>query len=152
MLPDLSHDLFEGFAVDVVSNVIISFIREGLLELHELNNLKLNFDYSESDKGRKPQIIKTKPLNSQSVCEIRTLIRLLPLMIGTLVPHNHSSCNPFIPLEFAQLVKMLCGLKFNNVDLMLSQDKIDILFPKFMDNFPDVSMKPRDIFFTIILL
>ena len=74
-----------------MSNFIISFIREGLFELHELNNLILNFDYSESDKGRKPQTIKTKPLNSQFVCEIRTLIRLLPLTIGTLVPHNHSS-------------------------------------------------------------
>ena len=59
--PDLALDLFEGFAVDVVSNVIISFIREVLFELDELNNLILNFNYSESDKGRKPQIIK-KPL------------------------------------------------------------------------------------------
>ena len=84
--PDLAHNLFEGFAVDI----IISFIREGIFELGELNRLILNFDYSESDKGRKPQIIKTKPLNSlkvkQTACEMWTLIRVLPLMIGTLVP------------------------------------------------------------------
>ena len=61
--PDLAHNLFEGFAVDV----IISFIREGIFELGELNRLILNFDYNESDKGRKPQIIKTKPLNSLKV-------------------------------------------------------------------------------------
>ena len=67
MSPDLAHDLSEGFAVDVVSNVIISFIREGLFELDELNNVIINFDYSESDKGRKPEIIKTKPLNSLKV-------------------------------------------------------------------------------------
>ena len=53
--PVLAQDCLEGFAVDVVSNVIISFSREGLFELNELNNLILNFDYSESDKGRKPQ-------------------------------------------------------------------------------------------------
>ena len=50
----MAHDLFEGFAVDIVSKVIISSIRK---ELFELNNLILNFDYSESDKGRKPQFI-----------------------------------------------------------------------------------------------
>ena len=55
---DLVHDLFEGFAVDVVSNAIISFIREGLFELDELNNLIISFDYSESDKGRKLQFVK----------------------------------------------------------------------------------------------
>ena len=55
MPPDLAHNIFEEFAVEVVSNVIISFIKEGLFELDELNNLILNFDYSESDKGRKPQ-------------------------------------------------------------------------------------------------
>ena len=42
------------------------------------------------------------------------LIRLLPLMIATLVPHNHSTWNLYI--EFAQLVKMLYGLEFNNID------------------------------------
>ena len=41
--PDLAHDLFEGFVVDVVSNVIISFIREGLFELGELNKIITNF-------------------------------------------------------------------------------------------------------------
>ena len=137
--PDLI--LFEGFAVDV----IISFIREGVFELDELNRLILNFDYSESDKGRKPQIVKTKPLNclkvKQTACEMWTLIRLLPLMIRTLVPHNHSSWNLYI--KFAQLVETLCDLEFNHIDLMLLQDKIDIFFPKFLDNFPDVSMKPK---------
>ena len=42
--PDLAHDLLEGFAVVVVSNVIIFFIREGLFKLDELNNIILNFD------------------------------------------------------------------------------------------------------------
>ena len=42
---------------------------------------------------------------------------------------------------------MLCGLEFNYSDLMLLQDKIDIFLPKFMDNFPDVSMKPKGHFF-----
>lgn len=41
---DLAHDLFKKFAVVVVSNVIIFFIREGLFKLDELNNIILSFD------------------------------------------------------------------------------------------------------------
>ena len=93
--PDLVHDLFERIAVNFVSNAIISFIRERLFQLDELKNVILNFNYSETDKERKPQIIKRKPLNSlkvkQIVCKMWRLIRLLPLMIATLVP-------PTIPL------------------------------------------------------
>ena len=65
-------------------------------------------------------------------------------MIGTLAPHNHSYWNLYF--EFAQLVEMLCGLEFNNIDFMLLQDKIDVFFLKFMDNFPNVSMKPKGYF------
>ena len=56
--PDLAHDLFEGFAVDIVSNVIVSFVREGLFDLDGLNEIILNFAYSESDKNHKPQLVK----------------------------------------------------------------------------------------------
>ena len=46
---DLAHDLFEGFVVDFVINVIISLIREVFFESDELNNIILNFDYSENN-------------------------------------------------------------------------------------------------------
>ena len=61
-----------------MSSVIVFFIREGLFDLDGLNEIILNFAYSESDK--KPQLVKVKPLNSlkvkQTACEMRTLIRL----------------------------------------------------------------------------
>ena len=65
--PDLDHDLFERFAGDIVSNVIVSFIHEGLFDLDGLNEIILNFAYSESDKNHKPQLVKVKPLNSLKV-------------------------------------------------------------------------------------
>ena len=72
--PDLTHYLFERFAVDIVSNVIVSFIRESLFDLDGLNEIILNFANSESDKNHKPQLVKVKPLNSlkvkQTACEM----------------------------------------------------------------------------------
>ena len=81
----------------------------------------------------------------QTACKMWKLIRLLPSTIGTTVVHNRSSWNLYT--EFAQLVEMLCGLEFNNNDLMLLQHKFDLFFPKFMGNFPDVSMKPKGLLF-----
>ena len=78
--PDLAHDLFEGFAVDIVSRLIVSFIREGLFDLDGLNEIILNFAHSESGKNHKLQLVKVKPLNSlkvkQTACEMWSLIKL----------------------------------------------------------------------------
>ena len=46
-----------------MSNVIVSFIREGLFDLDGLSEIIFNFAYSESDKNHKPQLVKVKPLN-----------------------------------------------------------------------------------------
>ena len=98
--PDLAHDLSEGFAVDIMSNVIVSFIHEGLFDLDALNQIILNFAYSESDKNHKPQLVKVKPLNSlkvkQTACEMWSLIRLLPLMISSLVPLSNNVWSVYI--------------------------------------------------------
>ena len=70
---DLCHELFEGFAVDVISNIIIAFIKDGFFDLGDCNDIILNFEYFGNDKNNKPQIVKKKPQNSlkvkQSACE-----------------------------------------------------------------------------------
>ena len=65
--PDLCHDLFEGFAVNVISNVIIAFIKDIFFDFDDFNDIILNFEYSGNDKNSKPQVVKRKPLNSLKV-------------------------------------------------------------------------------------
>ena len=115
-----------------MSNVIVSFIREGLFELDGLSEIIFNFAYSESDKNHKPQLVKVKPLNflkvKQTACEIWTLIRLSPLMIGSLIPPGNNVSSVYIKLVL--IVEILWGNEFTNVDLLLMQDKIDTFFPE----------------------
>ena len=91
---DLCHELFEGFAVDVISNVIIAFIKDGFIDVDDFNDIILNFVYSGNNKNNKPQTVKKKPLNSlkvkQTACEMWTLLRLLPLMVGHLIPRGNT--------------------------------------------------------------
>ena len=70
-----------------------------------------------------------------------TLIRLLPLMIGFLIPLGNNFWSVYI--EFVQIVEILCGTEFTNIDLLLLQDIIDTFPPKYMDVFPNVIMKPE---------
>ena len=56
-----------------------------------------------------------------------TLIRLLPLVIGSLIPLGNVW---LVYIGFVKIVEILCGTKFTNIDLLLLQDKIDTFFPK----------------------
>ena len=72
----------------------------------------LNFEHSRNNKS-KPQIKKKKPLNcQQTVCEIRTLLRLLLLMVGHLIPRGNTVWGIYIKL--LQIVEMLCANEFIN--------------------------------------
>ena len=106
----LAHDLFEEFTVDTVSSAIASFIREGLFDLDGLNEIILSFAYRESDKNRKPQLVKVEPLNSlkvkQTAYEMWTLIRILPLTIDSLIPLGNNVWSAYT--EFVQIVEILC--------------------------------------------
>ena len=112
--PDLCHDLFEGFAVDVISNVIIAFIKDGFFYLDDFNYIILKFEYSGNDKNNKLEILKIKPLNSlkvkQTACEMRTLLRFLPLIVGHLIPRGNIILGIYIKL--LQIVEMLCAESF----------------------------------------
>ena len=138
--PDLCHDLFEEFAVDGISNVVIAFIKDSFFDLDDFNDIVLNFEYSGNDKNSKPQIVKKKPLNSlkvkQTACQMWTLLRLLPLMVGHRMPRGNTVWGIYIKL--LQIVEMLCADEFSNSDLLLLQDEIDTFFQNYVDVFQKV--------------
>ena len=143
--PDFCHDLLEGFAVDIISNVTIALIKDGFFDLDDFNDIILNFEYSGNDKNNKPQIVKKKPLNSlrvkQTACEMWTLLRLLPLMMGHLIPRGNTVWSIYIKL--LQIVELLCADEFSNSDLLLLQNEIDTFFQSYADVFQNVCIKPK---------
>ena len=55
--PDLAHDVFEGFAKDIMKNLIAYLIKEKYFTLKFLNERITTFAYCEVDKQNKPQKI-----------------------------------------------------------------------------------------------
>ena len=45
MPPDLFHDLFEGCAVDVISNIVIAYTKDVFFYLDDFNDITLNLEY-----------------------------------------------------------------------------------------------------------
>ena len=69
--PDLAHDLFEGFAVDIVSSVVIRCIKSGYsyLTLESFNDIIHTFSSTDADKSNKLQPVKTiKPIQGKTDC------------------------------------------------------------------------------------
>ena len=46
-------------------------------------------------------------------------------------------------IEFVQILKIICSIEFTNIYFWLLQGKIDTFFPKYMDVFLNVIMKPN---------
>ena len=72
--PDLAHDLFEGVAIDILTNIISELIGTLQLTLAIINSATRNFEYCEIDKQNKLQEFKvispTKFKMKQTVCEM----------------------------------------------------------------------------------
>ena len=148
--PDLAHDLFEGFAVDVVSNVVVYCIRQSFFTLTQLNDAIISFKYSFSDQANKPQPIKERPLSKlkvkQTAVEMWNLLRLLPFIIGHLVPFGDVVWDMYS--SFLDCVDRLSAQSYTNEDLIILDECITQFFTVYCDVFPDQTLRPKAHFLT----
>lgn len=95
--PDIMHNILERVGSDEVKLILNSLTEEKHLSLDTLNYRITSFDYGFCDKRNQPSPISRGDLRNldggmrQSAAQMWCLIRLLPLMIGDLIPH----CNRY---------------------------------------------------------
>ena len=147
---DLAHDVFEGFALVLLTNLTVHYIKQKILSIDKINERILNFPYAEVDKANKPQILKEKPLTQlkfkQTACESWNLIKLFPLMVSDLIPVGDLYWGLYI--LFVDMVERLCALSFAESDL-IRLEEITVKFLKmYSDLFPDENLKPKAHFLT----
>ena len=132
--PDLAHDLFEGFAIDIMNLLVTRYLRAKVFTFDDLNTVIQSFCYSEIDKKNKPQTIKVTSIANlkvkQTACEMWNLIRLFPLMAGTFMSETDPAW--LIYLQFLHISERLCSSMFSHGDLVYLQSLIDEFFPEFL--------------------
>ena len=56
--PDLAHDVFEGIAINIHSDIVGYFCKEKIIRLEEINEKISSFKFSDLDKRNKPQLFR----------------------------------------------------------------------------------------------
>ncbi|KAL7386394.1 hypothetical protein ABVT39_007686 [Epinephelus coioides] len=92
---DIMHDILEGVGPYQVKVVLNSLIEQKHISLDKLNYRITSFDYGFCDMGNKPSLISKSDLKNldghlrQSAAQMWCLLRLLPIMIGDLIPTDN---------------------------------------------------------------
>lgn len=107
---DLMHDLLEGTAQVETALVLRELVRQKIITLDLINSKIVSFQYGRTDSKNKPSVIPEDKIKEarhlkQKAAQMWCLLRLLPLMIGSYVPHAHPFWEFF--LELCDIVDIL---------------------------------------------
>ena len=145
--PDILHDFFEGIVPMEIALCFHKLISDRIVTFDQLNNIIATFPYAHSDKVNKPQKIPKAFLTQKKGSiggnghENWTLLRLLPLMIGCLVPKEEKAWLSLLLLK--DIVELVTSSKFSEGLLSCLESKISDHRQLFKEAFPNVKLKPK---------
>ena len=137
---DLAHDLFEGIVPEICETMLRQFVADGHFTFGRLSDIIRQFVYSEVDRdnvvpvlGLTEATFRIKFTQAQTFC----FAKLLPIMIGTHVPHDSRHWDLF--LELIEIIEHLFSPSFTQEDIMFIRG----LIQGFNDMFDDVMQAER---------
>lgn len=143
--PDILHDLFEGIVPVELALCIGEMIRRKYFTLEYLNTKIQTFPYQHSDRVDKPQLIPKNFASKQSIGgnghENSTLLRLLPLMLGSKVPEGDDVWN--ILMDLKEIVQHVLSPGFTEESIQYMQTKICDHRQGLKVVFPDFRLRPK---------
>ena len=117
--PDLAHNVFEGIAVNFISDTVGYFCKEKNIRLEEINHKIYLFKFSELDERNKLQLLRIFSTTTfkikQTACEMCCLLRTFLLIIGSAIPTENSVWELY--MLFVHLLEGLCAPSFNNEEM-----------------------------------
>ena len=143
--PDFLHDLLEGVVPFELCLCLKKLIKQKYFTLDYLNTVIQRFPYKFSDSVNRPQRIPEKVLKSKTIGgnghENWTLLRLLPLFIGDVVPENDDAWA--VILELKDIVELLASSSFTDESLCYLDAKISEHRKLLLTVFPGLQLKPK---------
>lgn len=108
--PDIMHDLFEGIVPVKLAQCLALLISKKYFSLQTLNKSILHFPYKWADKTNRPHVIphtfSTWATIGGNAHDNWALIRLLPFIIGHLVPEGEMAWQILLDLWLLQHTQM----------------------------------------------
>ncbi len=145
--PDVMHDILEGVGGYETKLVLNSLIEQKLLTLDQLNNRLTSFDYGFSDSHNKPSVIKPQDLKNpdgamrQTAAQMWCLLRLLPLMVGDLIPEGEKHWE--LILSLLSCMELIFSPALTEEAVIFLQHLIEEHHSLFLELYPDRHLKPK---------
>ncbi|KAK7898452.1 hypothetical protein WMY93_019305 [Mugilogobius chulae] len=143
--PDLAHDLFEGIVPFELAECFKILIGKKYLTFDSLNQLIQSFPYKWSDQTNRPQKLPHTLLSKKTVGgnshENWCLLRLLPLIIGHLIPEDEEAWQ--LLLDLKDIVELVVCPVHTDDTIAFLQSRIYDHNHRFKDVFPDKRPLPK---------
>ncbi|XP_030248211.1 uncharacterized protein LOC115566456 isoform X2 [Sparus aurata] len=143
--PDVLHDIFEGIVPRELALCIQVFTKNKYFNLTQLNELITCFSYKGSDKTNRPQEIPQSYTSRKSIGgnahENWALIRLLPLIVGSLIPEGDSAWQVLLTLK--DIVELVVAPVHTPETIAYLDFKISEHRDRFLAVFPEETLTPK---------
>ncbi len=141
---DIAHDLLEGIVPSVMQTVLVSFINDGHFTFRQLSETVSAFTYSVIDKSNQIPTLgdtrgtfKIKFTQAQTLC----LARLLPLMIGELVPRQNAQWDLY--LLMVDVLEAVCTTAFSPADIQYIRGLLEAFNEMCVEVLPHFHVTPK---------
>lgn len=143
--PDVAHDLLEGIVPVELAQCFSLLISKKYFTLEKVNNLIQNFDYKWGDKTNRPhtipQTFSVKKSIGGNAHENWSLLRLLPLIIGLLVPEDEPIWH--VVLDLKDIVELAVAPVHSDESIAYLQCKISEHRQRYQEVFPNSHLLPK---------
>jgi len=141
--PDILHDLLEGTVPLEMALVLQQLVAEGCFTVQQLNLIINSWPYGTLDRQNKPVALGSVIGDKirQNAGRMWCLLRLLPLMIGPMIP----KLNPYwsFLLELKDIVEIVFAYKLSTTHVHFLLLKIQDHLASFQDLFPSRRLLPK---------
>lgn len=150
--PDVMHDLLEGICPYELKHILKALMNGRYLTLETLNERILSFNYGFSDSGSKPAEIGKNCIYSsegtikQNAAEMWCLMRVLPLMVGDLIPENDDHWE--LLLSLCEIMAIVFAPAITSEATYYLQHLIADHLELFKELFPEARVRPKQHFLT----
>lgn len=145
--PDIMHDILEGVGGFELKLVLNSLIEQKILTLDQLNYRLTSFDYGFADCHNKPSLIRPQDLKNpdgsfrQTAAQTWCLLRLLPLMVGDLVPEGNRHWE--LLLSLLSCMELIFSPELTDGAVTYLKHLIEEHHCRYLELYPDRHLKPK---------
>lgn len=143
--PDIVHDLFEGVVPVELARCISLLISKKYFTLDILNTLIQAFPYKWGDKTNRPHAIPRSFASNNTIGgnahENWTLLRLLPFIIGQILPDDEPPWQ--VILDLKDIVELVVAPVHTDETIAYLEAKIFEHRQRYLELFPHVKLLPK---------